>query len=72
MSRLTKFSKLVFATLIAGSSLSTIVSSHSVQADTLDPNYQDTVKFISPSSARPTLEQKTLLFQMQKLLKTIM
>ncbi len=52
MSRLTKFSKLVFATLIAGSSLSTIVSSHSVQADTLDPNYQDTVKFISPSSAK--------------------
>lgn len=37
MSRLTKFSKLVFATLIAGSSLSTFVSSHSVQADTLDP-----------------------------------
>lgn len=72
MSRLTKFSKLVFATLIAGSSLSTIVSSHSVQADTLDPNYQDTVKFISPSSAILTLEQKTLLFQMQKLLKTIM
>lgn len=72
MSRLTKFSKLVFATLIAGSSLSTIVSSHSVQADTLDPNYQDTVKFISPSSARQHWNKKTLLFQMQKLLKTIM
>ena len=58
MSRLTKFSKLVFSTLIAGSSLSTFVSSHNVQADTLDPNYQDNVKFIPPSSARPTLEQK--------------
>ncbi len=72
MSRLTKFSKLAFATLIAVSSLSTFVSSHSVQADTLNSNYQDTVKFIPPSSARPTLEQKTLLFPNQKLLKTIM
>ena len=58
MSRLTKFSKLVFATLVVGSSLSTFVSSHSVQADTLDTNYQDSVKFIPPSSARPKLEQK--------------
>ncbi len=72
MSRLTKFSKLVFATLIAGSSLSTFVSSHSVQADTLDPNYQDNVKFIPPSSARQNWNKKTLLFQKQKLLKTIM
>ena len=71
MSRLTKFSKLVFATLVVGSSLSTFVSSHSVQADTLDTNYQDSVKFIPPSSARPKLEQKTLLFQKQKLLKPL-
>ncbi len=72
MSRLAKFSKLAFATLIAGSSLSTFVSSHSVQADTLDTNYQDSVKFIPTSSARQTMEQKTLLFPNQKLLKTIM
>ncbi len=58
MIRLTKVSKLVFTTLIVGSSLSFFVSSHSVQADTLDHNYQDTQKFIPPSSARQTLEQK--------------
>ncbi|WP_240524349.1 hypothetical protein, partial [Bacillus thuringiensis] len=65
----TKFSKLAFATLIAGSSLSTLVSSHSVQADTLDPNYQDTVKFIPPSSARPTLEQKNTIVPESKVIK---
>ncbi|MED2917375.1 hypothetical protein DN400_22110 [Bacillus sp. AR8-1] len=69
MSRLTKFSKLVFATLIAGSSLSTFVSSHSVQADTLDPNYQDNVKFIPPSSARPTLKQKNTIVPEAKVVK---
>lgn len=37
MSRLTKFSKLVFLTLIVGRSLNVFVSSHNVQADTLDP-----------------------------------
>lgn len=72
MSKLTKFSKLAFASLIAGSSLSVFVSSHSVQADTLDHNYQDTVKFIPLSSARQALEQKIPLFLNQKLLKTIM
>ncbi|PEV01723.1 hypothetical protein CN418_32535 [Bacillus thuringiensis] len=69
MSRLTKFSKVVFATLIAGSSLSTIVSSHSVQADTLDSNYQDTVKFIPTSSVRPTLEQKNTIVPDVKVVK---
>ncbi|PES12243.1 hypothetical protein COE26_18460, partial [Bacillus cereus] len=69
MSRLTKFSKLAFATLIAGSSLSTFVSSHSVQADTLDSNYQDTVKFIPTSSARPTLEQKNTIVPEAKVIK---
>ena len=58
MIRLTKVSKLAFATLIVGSSLSVFMSSHSVQADTLDHNYQDTQKFIPPSSATQTLEQK--------------
>jgi hypothetical protein len=58
MIRLTKVSKLDFATLIGGSSLSVFMSSHSVQADTLDHNYQDTQKFIPPSSATQTLEQK--------------
>ena len=71
MSRLTKFSKLVFATLVVGSSLSTFVSSHSVQADTLDTNYQDSVKFIPPSSARPKLEQNTIVPE-AKVVKTIM
>ena len=42
MIRLTKVSKLAFATLIVGSSLSVFMSSHSVQADILDHNYQDT------------------------------
>lgn len=72
MSRLTKFSKLAFTTLIVGSSLSVFVSSHSVQADTLDHNYQNTVKSIPPASARQALEQKTLFCLNQKLLKTIM
>ncbi|ASZ69522.1 hypothetical protein [Bacillus cereus] len=69
MSRLTKFSKLAFATLIAGSSLSTFVSSQSVQADTLDPNYQDHVKFIPTSSARPALEQKNTIVPESKVIK---
>ncbi|QWU45214.1 MULTISPECIES: hypothetical protein [Bacillus] len=70
MSRLTKFSKLAFATLIAGSSLSVFVSSHSVQADTLDHNYQDTVKFIPSSNARETLEQKNTIVPESKVIKT--
>ncbi|PHF35023.1 hypothetical protein COF82_00020 [Bacillus wiedmannii] len=69
MSRLTKFSKLVFATLIVGSGLSVFVSSHSVQADTLDHNYQDTVRFIPPSSARQTLEQKNTIVPESKVIK---
>ncbi|PGE96175.1 hypothetical protein COM61_32000, partial [Bacillus toyonensis] len=69
MSRLTKFSKLAFATLIAGSSLSVFVSSHVVQADTLDHNYQDTVKFIPPSSARQVLEQKNTIVPESKVIK---
>ncbi|MEE6185139.1 hypothetical protein [Bacillus pretiosus] len=69
MSRLTKFSKLVFATLIVGSGLSVFVSSHSVQADTLDYNYQDTVRFIPPSSARQTLEQKNTIVPESKVIK---
>ncbi|UNK31079.1 hypothetical protein MNO09_00855 (plasmid) [Bacillus sp. N5-665] len=68
MIRLTKFSKLAFATLIVGSSLSVFVSSHSVQADTLD-NYQDTVSFIPPSSARQTLEQKNTIVPESKVIK---
>ncbi|MFK4011527.1 hypothetical protein [Bacillus cereus] len=64
MGRLTKFSKLAFATLIAGSSLSTFVSSHNVQADTLDP-----IKFIPLSSARPTLEQKNTIVPESKVIK---
>ncbi|MDA2068128.1 hypothetical protein PDN02_26745, partial [Bacillus cereus] len=69
MSGLTKFSKLAFATLIVGSSLSTFVSSHSVQADTLNSNYQDTVKFIPPSSDRPALEQKNTIVPEAKVIK---
>ncbi|HDR7660265.1 TPA: hypothetical protein QCX68_005888 [Bacillus wiedmannii] len=69
MIRLTKFSKLTFATLIVGSSLSVFVSSHSVQADTLDHNYQDTVSFIPPSSARQTLEQKNTIVPESKVIK---
>ena len=69
MIRLTKFSKLAFATLIVGSSLSVFVSSHSVQADTLDHNYQDTVRFIPPSSARQTLEQKNTIVPESKVIK---
>ncbi|MED0998990.1 hypothetical protein P4T34_26620 [Bacillus mobilis] len=69
MIRLTKVSKLAFATLIVGSSLSVFVSSHSIQADTLDPNYQDTVKFIPPSSALQTLEQKNTIVPESKVIK---
>ncbi|MDA1635138.1 MULTISPECIES: hypothetical protein [Bacillus cereus group] len=69
MIRLTKFSKLAFATLIVGSSLSVFVSSHSVQAETLDHNYQDTVRFIPPSSARQTLEQKNTIVPESKVIK---
>ncbi|TKI92545.1 hypothetical protein FC699_19815, partial [Bacillus wiedmannii] len=64
-----KFSKLAFATLIVGSGLSVFVSSHSVQADTLDHNYQDTVRFIPPSSARQTLEQKNTIVPESKVIK---
>ncbi|HDR7438079.1 MULTISPECIES: hypothetical protein [Bacillus] len=69
MSRLTKFSKLVFSTLIMGSSLSLFVSSHNVQADTLDPNYQDTQKFIPPSSAIQSLKQKNTIVPESKIIK---
>ncbi|PFK29330.1 hypothetical protein COJ18_30865 [Bacillus cereus] len=69
MIRLTKVSKLAFATLIVGSSLSVFVSSHSVQADTLDHNYQDTQKFIPSSSARQTLEQKNNIVPESKVIK---
>ncbi|MGZ9772331.1 hypothetical protein ACXY7N_17055 [Bacillus toyonensis] len=69
MIRLTKVSKLAFATLIVGSSLSVFVWSHSVQADTLDHNYQDTQKFIPPSSARQTLEQKNTIVPESKVIK---
>ncbi|MED1613687.1 hypothetical protein [Bacillus paranthracis] len=69
MIRLTKVSKLAFATLIVGSSLSVFVSSHSVQADTLDHNYQDTQKFITPSSARQTLKQKNNIVPESKVIK---
>ncbi|GMR68182.1 hypothetical protein OCA21_09675 [Bacillus cereus] len=69
MSRLTKFSKLVFSTLIMGSSLSLFVSSHNVQADTLDPNYQDTQKFIPPSSAIKSLKQKNTIVPESKIIK---
>ncbi|MED0951923.1 hypothetical protein [Bacillus mobilis] len=69
MIRLTKVSKLAFATLIVGSSLSVFVSSHSIQADTLEPNYQDTVKFIPPSSALQTLEQKNTIVPESKVIK---
>ncbi|MBY7125666.1 MULTISPECIES: hypothetical protein [unclassified Bacillus (in: firmicutes)] len=69
MIRLTNFSKLAFATLIVGSSLSVFVSSHSVQADTLDHNYQDTISFIPPSSARQTLEQKNTIVPESKVIK---
>ncbi|WP_377867538.1 hypothetical protein [Bacillus sp. R86525] len=69
MSRLTKSSKLVFATLIAGSSLSVFVSSHSVQADTLDNNYQDTVKFVPYSSASQLLERKNTIVPESKVIK---
>ncbi|HDR7738321.1 TPA: hypothetical protein QCX99_005622 [Bacillus thuringiensis] len=69
MSRLAKFSKLAFATLIVGSSLSTFVSSHRVQADTLDTNYQDSVKFIPTSSARQTMEQKNTIVPESKVIK---
>ncbi|MBJ8115750.1 MULTISPECIES: hypothetical protein [Bacillus] len=69
MIRLTKVSKLAFATLIVGSSLSVFVSSHSVQADTFDHNYQDTQKFIPPSSARQTLEQKNTIVPESKVIK---
>ncbi|MDA2169409.1 hypothetical protein PDN18_26345 [Bacillus cereus] len=69
MIRLTQFSKLAFATLIVGSSLSVFVSSHSIQADTLDCNYQDTVKFIPPTSALQTLEQKNTIVPESKVIK---
>ncbi|PEF50220.1 hypothetical protein COK25_30655 [Bacillus cereus] len=69
MIRLTKVSTLAFATLIVGSSLSVFMSSHSVQADTLDHNYQDTQKFIPPSSARQTLEQKNNIVPESKVIK---
>ncbi|HFK1429632.1 hypothetical protein AB1I77_27865 [Bacillus paranthracis] len=69
MIRLTKVSKLAFATLIVGSSLSVFVSSHSVQADTLDHNYQDTQKFIPPSSAIQTLKQKNTIVPESKIIK---
>ncbi|MDP7989392.1 hypothetical protein Q9B79_06250 [Bacillus sp. MHSD_36] len=69
MIRLTKVSKLAFATLIVGSSLSVFVSSHSVQADTLNHNYQDTQKFITPSSARQTLKQKNNIVPESKVIK---
>ncbi|MED0939805.1 hypothetical protein COE20_28045 [Bacillus cereus] len=69
MIRLTQFSKLAFATLIVGSGLSVFVSSHSVQADTLDHNYQDTVRFIPPSSALQTLEQKNTIVPESKVIK---
>ncbi|HDR5353110.1 TPA: hypothetical protein QCW30_005214 [Bacillus cereus] len=69
MIRLTKVSKLAFATLIVGSSLSVFMSSHSVQADILDHNYQDTQKFIPPSSARQTLEQKNNIVPESKVIK---
>jgi hypothetical protein len=69
MSRLTKLSKLAFATLITGSSLSVFVSSHSVQADTLDHNYQDTVKFVTSSSATQLLEHKNNIVPESKVIK---
>ncbi|PFJ21223.1 hypothetical protein COI92_30520 [Bacillus anthracis] len=69
MIRLTKVSKLAFATLIVGSSLSVFVSSHSVQADTLDPNYQDTQKFIPPSPAIQSLKQKNTIVPESKIIK---
>ncbi|MGH0519962.1 hypothetical protein [Bacillus toyonensis] len=69
MSRLTKFSKLAFTTLIVGSSLSVFVSSHSVQANSLDHNYQNTVKFIPPASARQALEQKNTILPESKVIK---
>ncbi|MDA1915600.1 MULTISPECIES: hypothetical protein [Bacillus cereus group] len=69
MIRLTQFSKLACATLIAGSGLSIFVPSHSVQADTLDHNYQDPVRFIPPSSARQTLEQKNTIVPESKVIK---
>ncbi|MBH0347170.1 hypothetical protein R1C46_03295 [Bacillus tropicus] len=69
MIRLTKVSKLAFATLIVGSSLSVFVSSHSVQADTLDHNYQDTQKFIPPSSAIQSLKQKNTIVPESKIIK---
>ncbi|WP_046956073.1 hypothetical protein [Bacillus cereus] len=69
MIRLTKVSKLAFATLIVGSSLSVFVSSHSVQADILDHNYQDTQKSIPPSSTRQTLEQKNTIVPESKVIK---
>ena len=69
MIRLTKVSKLAFATLIVGSGLSVFVSSHSVQADTLDHNYLDTVRFIPPSSALQTLEQKNTIVPESKVIK---
>ncbi|MES5955137.1 hypothetical protein QCI42_17190 [Bacillus fungorum] len=70
MIRLTKVSKLAFATLIAGSSLSVFVSSHSVQADTLNHNYQDTQKFIPPSSAIQSLKQKNTIVPESKIIKS--
>ncbi|GLV65921.1 hypothetical protein Bmyc01_45900 [Bacillus mycoides] len=69
MRRLTKFSKLVFATLIAGSSLSFFVSSQSVQADTLDHNYQGTVKLIPSSTATQSLEHKNTIVPESKIIK---
>ncbi|MBG0964359.1 hypothetical protein [Bacillus sp. SRB1LM] len=69
MIRLTKVSKLAFATLIVGSSLSVFVSSHSVQADTLDLNYQDTQKFIPPSTAIQSLKQKNTIVPESKIIK---
>ena len=69
MIRLTKVSKLAFATLIVGSSLSVFVSSHSVQADTLDHNYQDTQKFIPPSTAIQSLKQKNTIVPESKIIK---
>ncbi|PGK36713.1 MULTISPECIES: hypothetical protein [Bacillus cereus group] len=69
MIRLTKVSKLAFATLIVGSSLSVFVSSHSVQADTLDHNYQGTQKFITPSSAIQSLKQKNTIVPESKIIK---
>ncbi|MBE5107622.1 hypothetical protein IGI01_20810 [Bacillus thuringiensis] len=69
MSRLSKFSKLAFATLIAGSSLSVFVSSHSVQADTLDHSYQGTIKFVPSSGATRSLEQKNTIVPESKVIK---